>query len=122
MELIRIILSGFMALLLTMPMCVCGSIISSEKAESEHSCCSHEDVEPEECGDDCDCSYHKKLEFLSEEAEGNLLPEYFKGVNNDFLYSYHLLQVTLAQELNQLAAPLYIVEPSKRVTLCIYRL
>ena len=127
MEYTRIILSGLMALLLAVPMCVCGSVIIPDKAQNTHSCCSHDDEEKEseECGDDCDCSAHRKLEFLSEDAEEITLLEYQKEGGNDYLCSYYVLKETLEEELNQFNAPpplSFIADIPKRITLCTYRL
>ena len=71
MELIRIITSSIMALLVAMPMCLCGHSHLSLENKLEHSCCPNheEDKEPSGSGHDCEVSHHDQLSFTSEESE-----------------------------------------------------
>ena len=71
MEFVRIILSSVMALVVAMPMCVCGHVLLPEQDNQEHSCCAHheEDKEPTDLGHDCELSHHAQLSFTSEESK-----------------------------------------------------
>jgi len=71
MKLIRIIISSIMALIVVMPMCVCGHFFLLEQENQEHSCCPHheEDKEPRDSGHDCELSHHDQLSFTSKEGE-----------------------------------------------------
>lgn len=79
MELARIILSSIMALIVSMPMCLCGNVPASPVVDENllSHCCSHDHSHSEEspvedrngCGDDCDPSNHDQAQYLPSELQ-----------------------------------------------------
>jgi len=79
MEFTRIILSTIMALLVSIPMCVCGNVLASPEINQAplSNCCSQDHSHSEEspvedrngCGDDCDPSNHEQAQYLPSEQK-----------------------------------------------------
>ena len=123
MKSIRIIISGIMALLVAMPMCVCGHTLFPEQESQEHSCCPHheEDKEPSESGHDCDLSHHDQLSFTSEEAE----TFDFRSVEAEATlfasFKYELRHPVYSNSLT-VPPPDCFSHSSRTITYCNYRL
>jgi len=129
MDIIRIILSGTLALLVSLPMCVCGHSFLPTSIEEEHSCCPHQHEEdPRNNSDDedhdCELNYHDQVEYLPINSGSNLpkVPEHDVSVN--FLFSESLPSFICSTLGSYLRAPPPDCFPrsSRNITYCIYRL
>ena len=128
MKIIHSIFSCVIALLVSMPMCVCGHSFLSTSIE-ESSCCHHQHEEKnenhsEENERNCDLCHHDHLQYLSASSEIPLpeVPEH--DISGDFLFAESLSHVPHLSKENQLRAPppSGIFPASRNIIYCIYRL
>lgn len=123
MKLIRIIMYSIMALLVAIPMCVCGHTLLPVEDHRQHSCCNNheEDKEPSDSGHDCEVSHHDQFSFTLEERE----TFDFQSVDVDTtpFISYEC-EPKNPFSGNSLRAPPpdYFSHSSRIITYCIYRL
>ena len=129
MEYFRIVLSGIMALLVSVPMCVCGNSFFPESEEVEHSCCSHEHEEQKESNpdkDEHDCSLtdHDQVEYTYRDSEPNPTKQGNDSINVTFTSSEKIASIPcILLGGTSLRAPPDIFSHSTRsITYCIYRL
>lgn len=125
MEILRIIFAGCMALLVSMPMCVCGGTSLLGTVAEENFCCSgqhHDDQSPEN-SHDSDLSFDQ-LEYISGLSEIALPQSSETIVNNDT--SFHQNEISL---LLTRAGPYFRAPPpelfgssGRRTSYCVYRL
>ena len=128
MDITRNILSCIMALLVSLPMCVCGHSFLATSIEEEHSCCPQNKEVEENNSDnrdhDCNSIHHDQVEYLSVRSEPNLpkIPEHHVSV--DFIFSENISSVIGFGLGNYLRAlpPDCFPRSSRNITYCIYRL
>ena len=119
----RFILSSILALLVAMPMCVCGQFLLPEEDNREHSCCPHhqEDKEPNDSGHDCELSHHYLFSFISEKS-GTFD---FQSVDVDattFISFKCELGNTVSNNSLRAPPPDRFSHSSRNITYCTYRL
>ena len=112
-----------MALLVAMPMCVCGHTLLPEQETQEHSCCPHheEDKEPTDSGHDCELSHHDQLSFTLEEAETY---DFQSEEAASTPFTSYKCEKGHSVSSNSLRAPPpdYFSHSSRTITYCNYRL
>ena len=120
MEHFRIVLSGIMALLVSVPMCVCGN---SFFLESEHE--EQKESNPDNDEHDCSLTDHDQVEYTYRDSEPNPTKQGNDSINVTFTSSEKIASIPciLLGGTNLRAPPPDIFSHSTRsITYCIYRL
>jgi len=121
----RIILSGILALMVSMPMCVCGDSFLSKEIEREHTCCplNHCSEEPD-TSHDCELSHHEDWQFISSTEKVSFLKKYLpifiQEREIEDLFSSWLIRSS--QPLRAPPDRFSGIHPPQRVIYCQYRL
>lgn len=129
MEIIRIILSGIMALLMSVSMCVCGNSFLPIPIEEKHSCCPHQHEEEREDnserdGHDCNLTHHDQVKYLWVNSDPTLPKAPEQNISADFNFPEKNSPVPYFTRENYLKAPPRdrFSRSSRNIIYCIYRL